>query len=232
VSAPDAPSPDAPEPDGPTFLIAGAIREVGTQAAIAGATLEVIQISDWKALATTTSDSDGVYTVPVPAHNAVDAYLDIRAPGYLRTHVYLIPKLSSDSTADALMISGASLREYAAAAQVQQPANTGFILAQSFESNQQAAGATAAVTPSGTICYTEPSTQLPECTLPVTADDGLVWIFSVQPGTTSVRGRLADGNTSQCQRQPLHPDRARTLIPCQRLMPLGDFTLIISRSLL
>jgi hypothetical protein len=194
----DAAAPDAPDRDGPTFQIAGTIREAGTQVAVAGAAVDVIRISDRKLLGTTTSGSEGMYAVLVPTHNApVDAYLDVNAPGYLRTHAYLIPELSSDSTADALVISGASLQEYAAAARVQQPANTGFILAQLFESNQQAAGATAAVTPSGTVCYTETSTGLPECALPSTAGDGLVWIFSVQQGTANVSGQLADLNHLQ-----------------------------------
>jgi hypothetical protein len=56
----------------------------------------------------------------------------------------------------------------------------------------QGEAATAGVTPSGRVCYTEPITQQPQCTLASTGDDGLVWIFAVPAGVAAVSGRLAD----------------------------------------
>jgi hypothetical protein len=84
------------------------------------------------------------------------------------------------------------LQQLADAAGVTQPANAGFVLAQLFESNQQAEGGIASVTPSGHVCYTEPTTQRPQCTLASTGSDGLAWIFGVPSGGAAVSGRLAD----------------------------------------
>jgi hypothetical protein len=187
--ATDQPPPGA----GPTIQITGTVREIGTQDAAGGATIDVIQISDRALLATTRSDAAGRYSVDVPTHGAlVEAYLDVRDASHLRSHTYLVPRLGSSSIADVLVISGPSLQQLASAANVQQPASTGFILVQLFESNLPATGATAAVTPPRPACYTEPTTHQPRCTRTATADDGLVWMFAVPPGTAALRGWLAD----------------------------------------
>jgi hypothetical protein len=156
--------------------------------------VDVIRILDQVRLATTSSDADGTYAVTVPTHNApVDTYLDVRHPGHLRTRAYPVPQLTSDSRADVIVFSNATLQDCAAAAGVSQPSSTAFILAQLFESNQPAPGATAEVTPSGRVRYTDPSTSKPGGTQGATDEDGLVWIFAVQPDTASVSGQLADG---------------------------------------
>jgi hypothetical protein len=205
--APDGPDPQtpdgaepiddatAPDPDpGPTIQIAGTIREAGTANGAAGATVDVIRSTDRVQLGTTISDADGNYAVTVPTHDApVDAYLDVSYPDHLRTRAYLIPQLTVDSPpADAIVFSRADLQAEVDAAGASLPVGSGFILAQLFESNQPAAGATAAVTPSVPVYYTDPSTDQPGNTQTATATDGLVWIFAVQPGVASVSARLAD----------------------------------------
>lgn len=186
--------PDVPPPaDGPTIQISGTVREVGTQDVAGGAAIGVVRIADRAVLGTTRSQADGTYSVAVPGGAvAVDAYLDVAYPGRLRTHAYLVPQLTSDASADVLVVSGPSLQQLANAAGVAQPASTGFVLVQLFESNQQASGGIAAVTPSGDVCYTEPMTQQPRCSLTATDSDGLAWMFAVPSGSATVSGELSD----------------------------------------
>jgi hypothetical protein len=184
---------DTPDP-GPTIQISGALREAGTGTAVVGAAVDVIRISDRMRLASTNAGAEGVYAVTVSTHDApVDAYLDVTDANHLRTRVYLIPQLSSDSSADAYLFTGRILQDCADAAGVSQPTSTGFILAQLFEASQPALQATAAVTPSGQVFYTDPSTSAPGAARTATADDGQVWAFAVEPGLASVSGKLGDG---------------------------------------
>jgi hypothetical protein len=97
------------------------------------------------------------------------------------------------------LFTATALQDSADAARVSQPTTTGFILAQLFEANQPSLGATAAVTPSGRVFYTDPSTQLPGGTRTATAGDGQVWIFAVQPGLARVSGQLRDGVAVQAR---------------------------------
>jgi hypothetical protein len=185
VTSPDAP--DAPL-DGLTIQITGTIAEAGRPIA-AGATVDVIQISSGRKLATTSSRPAGMFSVAVPSHGMpVDAYLDVTSPGHLDTHVYLEPQLGSDRDVYVSVIS--DLQQLARAAGTQQPVGTGAILAQVFKNNYPAAGATVSA-PFGTVCYTN-SLLSPDCTRSATASDGLAWIFAVPLGTAVVSGQLGE----------------------------------------
>lgn len=164
-------------------------RNQSGSVAVAGATIAAHRGSDeTTALATTTTDAQGNFTLVVPTGGeAIDGYLKATKAGYKETYLYPPAPIAADTIAPVNMITPAVFDLLGAFAQHTQQPGMGFIaLVVVNGSTPQAlpvAGATVSSTPAASVIrYSNPATGLPgNAQFTATYTDGLAYLFNL-PG--------------------------------------------------
>ncbi len=185
-------SPDAPVH--PMITVSGTVSGLTTTsfAAVAGATV-VADGSGGAVLATTTSASDGTFSLVVPLTNGKFAgHLHATAMSLLDTYAYPpVPLTASTANFFILMWSSALITNIATACGTIQDTTHGLITASVFEGTTPVAGATVSSNPSGQkTCYDD-ATKRPSGTATSTATDGFAYVFDATPAAASVTAQKA-----------------------------------------
>lgn len=194
---------DAPSNIPATVTISGIVSQISTSGkkALAGVTITAFQRVGDTMIATTTSGTDGSFTVSAPTNGSpVDAYLVATKSGLLDTYLYPPYVLSKDFANVPVLVLDSQTQSFANqfAGADPQAATNGWIGAIITDSSMNAvAGATLVSTPAGTIRYNS-SSGLPGSAnqAPSTAADGIAYDMNVAAGNVSLTA-TASGMTFQ-----------------------------------
>lgn len=194
---------DAPSNIPATVTITGIVSQISTSGkkALAGVTVTAFQRNGDVMITTTTSGSDGSFSISAPTNGSpVDAYLVATKSGLLDTYLYPPYVLSKDFANVPVLVLDSSTQSLAnnVAGADPQAATNGWIGAIVTDASMNAvAGAKLVSTPAGTIRYNT-SAGLPGSAnqAPSTAADGIAYDMNVAAGNVSLTA-TASGMTFQ-----------------------------------
>jgi hypothetical protein len=199
---------DAPAGGGGTpIVITGAAVQImanGSVAPVAGAIVAGYRNGDdTTAVATTTTDAQGMYMLMVPsAGGPLDGYLKSTKSGLKDTYLYAPAPIEANTTAPVNMIDQDTLTILSGFASVTQGAANGLIALIVVDgpasTSMPVAGAAVSVTPSGSDTAYRYNRKIgtleaPSASATTTDTDGTAYIFNVPPNTTVTVGAMKTG---------------------------------------
>lgn len=182
-----------------TVMISGIAQTVSgtSQAPLEGATIEAFRVSGGAALATTTSDADGIYSLSLETGGTpLDGYLKGTSAGRLDTYLYPPRPLSVDRTgATMLIVNQQTLDLLGTLGGVSQDAAKGFVgLIVQDGAGTSVAGATVTITPAGTARVIYAVDSLPNQNATATDASGTVYIANTNTGDVTVDAMMGSTN--------------------------------------
>jgi hypothetical protein len=178
----------------------------GSAAPVAGAIIAGYRNGDdTNAVATTTSDVQGMYMLMVPSSGgALDGYLKATKSGLKDTYLYAPAPIEADTAAPVNMIDQNTLTILSGFASVTQGAANGLIALIVVDgpasTSMPVAGAAVSVTPSGSDTAYRYNRKIgtleaPSASATTTDTDGTAYIFNVPPSTAVTVSAMKTGTT-------------------------------------